>query len=164
MGRLNCLDPTYEPRATENIDVMLDLIQKLIDYGHAYVYNNTVFFDIESYSAYGQLSGRNIMELIHGSRVDIEVGKKHPGDFVLWKPATDVDSKLMSYWSSPWGAGRPGWHIECSAMSYHYLGENFDIHGGGSDLQFPHHENELAQSCCAFLIVVMQNIGFIMDF
>ncbi|CAH58045.1 cysteine--tRNA ligase [Ehrlichia ruminantium] len=150
MGRLNCLKPTYEPRATENIDVMLALIEKLINYGHAYICDNTVFFDIESYPAYGKLSGRNIMELIYGSRIDIEVGKKHPGDFVLWKPATDIDNKLMSCWPSPWGVGRPGWHIECSAMSYNYLGENFDIHGGGADLQFPHHENELAQSCCAF--------------
>ncbi|WDM85664.1 cysteine--tRNA ligase [Ehrlichia sp. JZT12] len=150
MKQLNCLEPTYEPRATENVSVMIDLIQKLIKSGHAYVYGNTVFFSIKSYSEYGKLSGRNITELIHGSRIDVELGKKHPGDFVLWKPATDIDNKLKSCWPSPWGLGRPGWHIECSAMSYRYLGENFDIHGGGADLQFPHHENEIAQSCCAF--------------
>ncbi|ABD45216.1 cysteine--tRNA ligase [Ehrlichia chaffeensis str. Liberty] len=150
MRMLNCLEPTYEPRATDNIDVIISLIQKLVDSGHAYVYNGSVFFNIESYSSYGQLSGRNISQLIYGSRIDIEVGKKHPGDFVLWKPATEIDNQLMSCWSSPWGLGRPGWHIECSAMSYRYLKENFDIHGGGADLQFPHHENEIAQSCCAF--------------
>ncbi|CEI84708.1 Cysteine--tRNA ligase (Cysteinyl-tR NA synthetase) (CysRS) [Ehrlichia minasensis] len=150
MKMLNCLEPTYEPKATDNIDVMINLIQKLIDHGHAYVNNDSVFFNIESYPAYGQLSKRNIKELIYGSRIDIELGKKHPGDFILWKPATEIDNKLMSCWPSPWGLGRPGWHIECSAMSYCYLGENFDIHGGGADLQFPHHENEMAQSCCAF--------------
>ena len=150
MKQLNCLDPTYEPKATDNIDVMIDLIQRLVDSGHAYVHGNTVFFSIESYPKYGRLSGRNITELIYGSRVEVEFGKKHPGDFVLWKPATKIDNKLKSCWPSPWGLGRPGWHIECSAMSYRYLGENFDIHGGGADLQFPHHENEIAQSCCAF--------------
>ncbi|KJV65922.1 MULTISPECIES: cysteine--tRNA ligase [Ehrlichia] len=150
MKMLNCLDPTYEPRATDNVDIMINVIQKLIDLGHAYVYNGSVFFNIKSYPSYGKLSRRNISELIYGSRVDVELGKKHPGDFVLWKPATAIDKQLMSCWSSPWGLGRPGWHIECSAMSYCYLGENFDIHGGGADLQFPHHENEIAQNCCAF--------------
>lgn len=150
MNDLGCIKPTFEPKVTQNIAEIIDLIKRLIENGNAYVVDQNVYFSIESYSKYGQLSGRKTAELIHGSRVEASVHKKHPGDFVLWKPATDIDYKLQSFWPSPWGNGRPGWHIECSAMSYSHLGENFDIHGGGADLQFPHHENEIAQSCCAF--------------
>ncbi|QJC27510.1 cysteine--tRNA ligase [Anaplasma platys] len=150
MQSLNCLSPTIEPKATTEIDTMLEIIGRLIDAGHAYIKNGSVYFSIESYQQYGILSGRKVKELLSGSRVDIDVNKLHSGDFVLWKPATDLDIKLGASWASPWGCGRPGWHIECSAMSYHYLGESFDIHGGGADLMFPHHENEIAQNMCAF--------------
>ncbi|GHM58766.1 MAG: cysteine--tRNA ligase [Candidatus Mesenet longicola] len=150
MDDLNCIKPTFEPKVTQNITEIIDLIERLIKNGNAYVVDQNVYFSIESYPKYGQLSGRKTAELIHGSRIETSAHKKHPGDFILWKPATDVDFELQSFWSSPWGNGRPGWHIECSAMSYSYLGENFDMHGGGADLQFPHHENEIAQSCCAF--------------
>ncbi|WP_045809325.1 cysteine--tRNA ligase [Candidatus Neoehrlichia procyonis] len=150
MDYLNCLPPTFEPKATEKVQVMIQLIEKLIANKHAYVKNGVVYFNIQSYKPYGQLSKRNVNDMIYGNRIGINVDKSHPGDFVLWKPATELDFRLMSYWESPWGLGRPGWHIECSAMSYDYLGENFDIHGGGADLQFPHHENEIAQSCCVF--------------
>ncbi|MGN7678301.1 MAG: cysteine--tRNA ligase [Anaplasma sp.] len=150
MEALNCLSPTFEPKATEEIEGMLQLIGRLIELGHAYVRSGTVYFKIESYKPYGRLSGRKMSQMIHGSRVDVGADKLHPGDFVLWKPATDLDLQLKACWPSPWGMGRPGWHIECSAMSYRHLGENFDIHGGGADLMFPHHENELSQSCCAF--------------
>ncbi|OEY86372.1 cysteine--tRNA ligase [Wolbachia pipientis] len=147
---LQCLEPTYEPKATENIKHIIKLIEHLISSGHAYHANNHIYFSIESYCEYGMLSGKKVDELTHGSRVEIDKNKKHPGDFVLWKPADDIDYKLLSYWQSPWGEGRPGWHIECSAMSYSCLGQNFDIHGGGIDLQFPHHENEIAQNKSAF--------------
>ncbi|ACZ49359.1 cysteinyl-tRNA synthetase [Anaplasma centrale str. Israel] len=147
---LNCLPPTFEPKATEEIETMLFIIGKLIETGHAYVRGGTVYFSVESYEHYGALSGRKLCDMISGSRVEVVAEKLHPGDFVLWKPATDLDMKLGACWSSPWGVGRPGWHVECSAMSYRYLGESFDIHGGGADLMFPHHENELSQSCCAF--------------
>ncbi len=150
MKNLNCLDPTYEPRATENIEHIIKLINKLIESGHAYYSNNHIYFNIESYHEYGLLSGKKISQLNHGSRVEVDQNKKHPGDFVLWKPADNIDYKLASHWQSPWGAGRPGWHIECSAMIYSCLGQNFDIHGGGVDLQFPHHENEITQSKSAF--------------
>ncbi len=150
MKNLNCLDPTYEPRATENIEYIIKLINKLIESGHAYYSNNHIYFDIESYHEYGLLSGKKISQLNHGSRVEVDKNKRHPGDFVLWKPADDIDYKLASHWQSPWGEGRPGWHIECSAMTYSCLGQDFDIHGGGIDLQFPHHENEIAQSKSAF--------------
>ncbi|MDD9331210.1 MAG: cysteine--tRNA ligase [Wolbachia sp.] len=150
MRSINCLDPTYEPKATENIDNIIELIEYLLKSGHAYEANGHVYFDVESYPEYGALSGEKIDELVHGSRVEIDENKKHPGDFVLWKPASDIDHGLSSYWNSPWGKGRPGWHIECSAMAYAYLGKDFDIHGGGVDLQFPHHENEIAQSKSAF--------------
>ncbi|MFV9878422.1 MAG: cysteine--tRNA ligase [Anaplasma ovis] len=147
---LNCLPPTFEPRATEEIETMLHIIDRLIKAGHAYVLGGTVYFSIESYKHYGALSGRKLGDMISGSRVEVVAEKLHPGDFVLWKPATDLDMKLGACWPSPWGVGRPGWHVECSAMSYRYLGESFDIHGGGADLMFPHHENEISQSCCAF--------------
>ncbi|QOD38353.1 cysteine--tRNA ligase [Candidatus Wolbachia massiliensis] len=151
MRSINCVDPTHEPKATENIDCIIELIKYLLKSGHAYESNKHVYFSIESYPEYGALSGKKIDELDHGSRVEVGQNKKHPGDFVLWKPANDTDYKLSSYWNSPWGEGRPGWHIECSAMSCAYLGKDFDIHGGGMDLQFPHHENEIAQSRSAFV-------------
>ncbi|MCV3769374.1 MAG: cysteine--tRNA ligase [Wolbachia pipientis] len=150
MKNLNCIEPTYEPRATENIDYIIKLIKYLLLSNHAYEFNKHIYFSIKSYPEYGTLSGKKINELDYGSRIEINKNKKHPGDFLLWKPVNDIDYKLSSYWNSPWGKGRPGWHIECSAMSYAYLGKDFDIHGGGIDLQFPHHENEIAQSKSAF--------------
>lgn len=137
-----------EPHATHHIPHMIALIEKLIAGGHAYAAEGHVLFSVGSYGEYGALSGRKLDELIAGARVDVESYKKHPGDFVLWKPAEAGDDP-SSVFESPWGAGRPGWHIECSAMSTAYLGENFDLHGGGADLMFPHHENEIAQSRCA---------------
>ncbi|QIT36636.1 cysteine--tRNA ligase [Wolbachia endosymbiont of Brugia pahangi] len=150
MRSINCVEPTHEPKAAENIKYIIELIEYLLQSGHAYESNKHIYFSIESYPEYGALSGKKIDELEHGSRVEVGENKKHPGDFVLWKPANDTDYKLSSYWNSPWGEGRPGWHIECSAMSYAYLGKDFDIHGGGIDLQFPHHENEIAQNKSAF--------------
>ncbi len=150
MKNINCLEPTYEPKATDNIGLMIKLIQNLLDKNHAYIANKHIYFDTYSYPEYGTLSGKKISHLIHGSRVEISDNKRHQGDFILWKPASAVDYELSSFWQSPWGDGRPGWHIECSAMANGYLGKNFDIHGGGVDLQFPHHENEIAQSRCAF--------------
>lgn len=150
MRSINCLEQTHEPKATESIGVIIELIEYLLQSGNAYKTNKHVYFSVESYPEYGALSGKKIDELTHGSRVEIDENKKHPGDFVLWKPASDVDYKLSSHWNSPWGEGRPGWHIECSAMACAHLGKDFDIHGGGIDLQFPHHENEIAQSKSAF--------------
>lgn len=150
MGALNCLRPTIEPRATEHIGGMIAMTEQLITNGHAYVGSDGrhVLFDVTSYADYGALSGRTIDEQEAGARIAVEDYKRHPGDFVLWKPAADTDD-ASSVFDSPWGAGRPGWHIECSVMSTQYLGATFDIHGGGADLKFPHHENEIAQSCCA---------------
>lgn len=148
ISALNVLSPTFEPKATEHISQMIEMIEKLIKNGNAYVSDNHVLFDVKSYDKYGELSNRDIDEMISGSRVEVANYKKDPLDFVLWKPA-DKDDDISSVFESPWGKGRPGWHIECSAMSNKYLGNNFDIHGGGSDLQFPHHENEIAQSKCA---------------
>ncbi len=148
MAALNCAVPTIEPRATKHIPQMIAMIEKLIARGHAYAADGHVLFAVESYSEYGRLSGRKLEDLISGARVEVEDYKRHPGDFVLWKPALANDD-ASSVFDSPWGKGRPGWHIECSAMSSEYLGDYFDIHGGGSDLMFPHHENEIAQSCCA---------------
>lgn len=145
---LNVLDPTFQPKATQHIGEMIIMIEKLLKNNHAYISDNHVLFDVQSDKNYGALSNRNLDELISGSRVEIAAYKKNPLDFVLWKPA-DKDDDASSVFESPWGKGRPGWHIECSAMSEKYLGQNFDIHGGGADLQFPHHENEIAQSCCA---------------
>ena len=145
---LNVLRPTFEPRATNHIAEMIAMIQKLIENKNAYESHGHVLFDVESYKNYGELSNRNLEEMIAGSRVEVATYKKNPLDFVLWKPANEGDD-ASSVFESPWGKGRPGWHIECSAMSSKYLGENFDIHGGGADLQFPHHENEIAQSRCA---------------
>lgn len=148
MNYLGNLQPTIEPKVTEHIQDIIIFIQQLINNNHAYVKNNTVFFDVKSYKAYGKLSNKNLDELLAGVRIDVNEDKNNPLDFVLWKPATENDDK-SSIFNSPWGLGRPGWHIECSTMSNKYLGENFDIHCGGMDLKFPHHENEIAQSCCA---------------
>ncbi len=148
MGALNVLPPTLEPRATDHIAEMIAIIEQLLANNHAYVADGHVLFDVASYKDYGQLSGRKLDDLISGARVAVEKYKKSPGDFVLWKPS-DKDDDASSIFDSPWGKGRPGWHIECSAMSSKYLGATFDIHGGGADLMFPHHENEIAQSRCA---------------
>jgi cysteinyl-tRNA synthetase len=148
MAALNCLTPTHEPRATAHIAEMIAMIEQLLARNHAYVADGHVLFDVASYKDYGQLSGRKLEDLISGARVAVEDYKRSPADFVLWKPA-DAEDDASSLFDSPWGTGRPGWHIECSAMSSKYLGNTFDIHGGGADLMFPHHENEIAQSCCA---------------
>ena len=148
MAALNCLTPTHEPRATEYIPQMIAMIQKLIDNDAAYISDGHVLFAVDSQADYGKLSGRKLEDLVAGARVEVADYKRNPGDFVLWKPA-DAEDDASSVFDSPWGKGRPGWHIECSAMSTDLLGENFDIHGGGADLKFPHHENEIAQSCGA---------------
>jgi cysteinyl-tRNA synthetase len=137
--------PTIEPRATDHIAQMISMISKLIDSGHAYETDGHVLFSVESFADYGRLSRRDINEMKAGARVEVADFKQHPGDFVLWKPSVDPQPG----WDSPWGWGRPGWHLECSVMSEQHLGETIDIHGGGQDLVFPHHENEIAQSVCA---------------
>ena len=146
MAALGALPPDEEPRATAHIAEMIMIIQRLIASGHAYAAEGHVLFAVASDAGYGKLSGRSLDELVAGARVDVAPYKRDAGDFVLWKPSAGD----LPGWDSPWGRGRPGWHIECSAMSWKYLGETFDIHGGGSDLIFPHHENEMAQSLCAF--------------
>ncbi|RBP84877.1 cysteinyl-tRNA synthetase [Rhodobacter sp. 140A] len=145
MDALGALRPTLEPRATDFIGAMIAMIAGLIESGHAYAKDGHVLFRVRSYTNYGALSGRSVDDMIAGARVEVAPFKEDPMDFVLWKPS-DAD---LPGWDSPWGRGRPGWHIECSAMSYELLGASFDIHAGGIDLQFPHHENEIAQSCCA---------------
>jgi len=145
MDALGAERPDHEPRATDYIAQMIAMIETLIAGGHAYARDGHVLFRVRSFADYGQLSGRSVDDMIAGARVEIAPFKEDPMDFVLWKPS---DAELPG-WDSPWGRGRPGWHIECSAMSYELLGESFDIHAGGIDLQFPHHENEIAQSCCA---------------
>jgi len=145
MGALGALTPDHMPRATEYIPQMVAMIEELIAKGHAYVAEGHVLFAVESYADYGRLSGRTVEDMIAGARVEVAPYKRNPMDFVLWKPSSDD----LPGWNSPWGRGRPGWHIECSAMAYELLGKSFDIHGGGNDLMFPHHENEIAQSCCA---------------
>lgn len=145
MAALGAYPPDIAPRATEHIPEMIAMIQRLIGQGHAYVAEGHVLFSVKTFAGYGKLSRRNQDELIAGARVEVAPYKRDAGDFVLWKPSDDETPG----WDSPWGRGRPGWHIECSAMSEKYLGKTFDIHGGGIDLSFPHHENELAQSCCA---------------
>lgn len=143
---LNVLRPDIEPRATHHIKEIIEIVDKLIQRGHAYKADNgDVMFDVESFKEYGRLSRQDLSRLQAGARVEINEIKKNPMDFVLWKMSKADEPS----WDSPWGAGRPGWHIECSAMNGKCLGEHFDIHGGGSDLMFPHHENEIAQSCCA---------------
>ena len=146
MAAIGNLPPDEEPRATAHIPAMITIIERLIDSGHAYEADGHVLFAVSSFAAYGALSGRSPDELMAGARVEVAPYKRDAGDFVLWKPSPDD----LPGWDSPWGRGRPGWHIECSAMSWRYLGETFDIHGGGTDLIFPHHENERAQSLCAF--------------
>ncbi|MBN8531943.1 MAG: cysteine--tRNA ligase [Alphaproteobacteria bacterium] len=172
MDALGCLRPTHEPRATDFVnasqkpsplegegrvgvaernapkETMVAMIERLIANGHAYAAEGHVLFDVTSYKDYGALSGRTVEEQQAGARIAVEGYKRHPGDFVLWKPA-DAEDDPSSVFQSPWGPGRPGWHIECSVMSSNYLGADFDIHGGGADLMFPHHENEIAQSRCA---------------
>lgn len=145
MDALGAARPDHEPRATDYIDQMVRMIGQLIETGHAYARDGHVLFRVRSYADYGKLSGRSVDDMIAGARVEVAPFKEDPMDFVLWKPSDDD----LPGWESPWGRGRPGWHIECSAMSYELLGESFDIHAGGIDLQFPHHENEIAQSCCA---------------
>ena len=142
---LNCDDPTHQPKATEHINLMIEMINSLIKRGYAYENNNHIYFEVNKFSEYGNLSNKKLEDLIAGSRVEISENKKNPEDFVLWKPSNDDEP----FWNSPWGKGRPGWHLECSAMSKKFLGVEFDIHGGGIDLIFPHHENEIAQSRCA---------------
>ena len=146
MAALNALAPTIEPMATEHIEDMIALIGRLIADGHAYEADGHVLFAVESMPTYGELSGRKLEDMMAGARVEVAGYKRHPGDFVLWKPSSDQEPG----WDSPWGRGRPGWHLECSAMIRAHLGEAIDIHGGGRDLIFPHHENERAQSCCAY--------------
>jgi cysteinyl-tRNA synthetase len=143
ISALNVLNPSYEPRATQHIDGMIKMISNLIDKGFAYqADNNDVYYSVEKFDGYGKLSGKSLKELKAGNRVEIDHAKENSFDFVLWKSAKTNEPS----WDSPWGKGRPGWHIECSVMSNQILGQHFDIHGGGQDLQFPHHENEIAQS------------------
>ncbi|MDZ4088756.1 MAG: cysteine--tRNA ligase [Tabrizicola sp.] len=145
MDALGALRPNHEPRATEFIGQMIAMTEGLIDTGNAYAVEGHVLFRVRSYKDYGKLSGRSVDDMIAGARVEVAPFKEDPMDFVLWKPSSGEEPG----WASPWGKGRPGWHIECSAMAHELLGESFDIHGGGLDLQFPHHENEIAQSACA---------------
>ena len=142
---LNCEIPTAQPKATEHIDLMIEMISELIKKGFAYENNKHVYFEVKKFDDYGQLSNKKLEELIAGSRIEVSDNKKNSEDFVLWKPSLENEP----FWESPWGKGRPGWHLECSAMSKKFLGNEFDIHGGGIDLIFPHHENEIAQSRCA---------------
>jgi cysteinyl-tRNA synthetase len=146
MDALGALRPDHEPRATQYIDQMIAFIEDLIAKGHAYAAEGHALFAVDSWpEGYGKLSGRSVDDMIAGARVEVAPYKRNPMDFVLWKPSTDD----LPGWDSPWGRGRPGWHIECSAMAHELLGDTFDIHGGGNDLMFPHHENEIAQSKCA---------------
>jgi cysteinyl-tRNA synthetase len=154
MDALGALRPTVEPRCTEYIPQMVEMTQILIDQGHAYAAEGHVLFAVDTYRDYGKLARRSLDDMMAGSRVEVAPYKRSPMDFVLWKPSTDEQPG----WDSPWGRGRPGWHIECSAMARAILGDVFDIHGGGIDLQFPHHENEVAQSCCANHTDVMANV------
>ena len=146
MGRLYVDRADHEPRATEFIDKMIDMVRILLEKGHAYIADGDVYFSVESFPEYGALSGRKLEDMIAGKRIKVTDKKRHPMDFVLWKSAKPGEP----FWDSPWGPGRPGWHLECSVMSCHYLGPSFDIHGGGRDLLFPHHENERAQAICAY--------------
>ncbi len=142
---LNCLKPNFEPKATEHIKGMIEMTENLLKNQHAYEKDKHIYFSVNSFKHYGKLSKKNPEELVAGARVEVSKSKHNPLDFVLWKPSLPDDPG----WESPWGRGRPGWHLECSVMSEKFLGKNFDIHGGGLDLVFPHHENEIAQSCCA---------------
>ena len=142
---LNCDQPDFQPKATEHIDIMIEMVLNLIEKGFAYSNNDHVYFEVKKFKDYGKLSNKKLEDLIAGSRIEISDNKKNSEDFVLWKPSSADEPS----WDSPWGKGRPGWHLECSAMSKKFLGNEFDIHGGGIDLIFPHHENEIAQSRCA---------------
>lgn len=143
---LNMKRPDFEPRATQHMPEIIEMVERLLERDHAYIADNgDVLFSVASFPEYGRLSGQNLDQLQAGARVEVDENKRDPMDFVLWKMSKPGEPT----WDSPWGPGRPGWHIECSAMNSKHLGEHFDIHGGGSDLQFPHHENEIAQSCCA---------------
>jgi len=142
---LNCETPTHQPKATEHIDLMIEMISQLIKKGFAYENNKHIYFEVKKFNDYGKLSNKKLEDLIAGSRIEVSDNKKNSEDFVLWKPSLENEPA----WDSPWGKGRPGWHLECSAMSKKFLGNEFDIHGGGIDLIFPHHENEIAQSRCA---------------
>jgi cysteinyl-tRNA synthetase len=142
---LNCENPSEQPKATEHIDLMIEMISELIKKGFAYENNKHVYFEVKKFDEYGQLSNKKLEDLIAGSRIEVSDNKKSSEDFVLWKPSSENEPS----WESSWGKGRPGWHLECSAMSKKFLGNEFDIHGGGIDLIFPHHENEIAQSRCA---------------
>jgi cysteinyl-tRNA synthetase len=142
---LNCENPTEQPKATEHINLMIEMVSELIKKDYAYENKNHVYFEVKKFDDYGKLSNKKLDELIAGSRIEVSENKKNPEDFVLWKPSLENEPS----WDSPWGKGRPGWHLECSAMSKKFLGNEFDIHGGGIDLIFPHHENEIAQSRCA---------------
>ena len=142
---LNCETPTHQPKATEHIDLMIEMISELIKKGFAYENNEHIYFEVKKFDDYGKLSNKKLDDLIAGSRIEVSDNKKNSEDFVLWKPSLENEPA----WDSPWGKGRPGWHLECSAMSKKFLGNEFDIHGGGIDLIFPHHENEIAQSRCA---------------
>ena len=146
ISKLNILDSVKRPKVTENMAEIIEIIQKLIDNGFAYEKDGDVYFEVKKYKDYGKLSNQKIEELELGTRIDVSEIKKNPVDFALWKKKKDGEP----FWESPWGQGRPGWHIECSAMAKKYLGDTFDIHGGGQDLVFPHHENEIAQSKCAY--------------
>ena len=146
INRLNVLESVKRPKVTENMAEIIEIIQKLIDNGFAYEKDGDVYFEVKKYKDYGKLSNQKIEELEFGARIDVSDIKKNPVDFALWKKKKDGEP----FWESPWGQGRPGWHIECSAMAKKYLGDTFDIHGGGQDLVFPHHENEIAQSKCAY--------------
>ncbi|XP_024003812.1 cysteine--tRNA ligase, chloroplastic/mitochondrial isoform X2 [Eutrema salsugineum] len=145
MEQLQCLDPSVQPRVSDHIPQIIDLIKQILDNGYAYKVDGDVYFSVDKFPTYGQLSGRKLEDNRAGERVVVDTRKRHPADFALWKAAKEGEP----FWESPWGRGRPGWHIECSAMSAAYLGYSFDIHGGGMDLVFPHHENEIAQSCAA---------------
>lgn len=146
ISKLNILESVKRPKVTENMAEIIEIIQKLIDNGFAYEKDGDVYFEVKKYKDYGKLSNQKIEELELGARIDVSEIKKNPVDFALWKKKKDEEP----FWESPWGQGRPGWHIECSAMAKKYLGDTFDIHGGGQDLVFPHHENEIAQSKCAY--------------
>ena len=150
---LNCDEPDFQPKATEHIDLMIEMVLSLIEKGFAYSNNNHVYFEVKKFKEYGKLSNKKLEDLIAGSRIEVSDNKKNSEDFVLWKPSSSEEPS----WDSPWGKGRPGWHLECSAMSKKFLGNEFDIHGGGIDLIFPHHENEIAQSRCAHDTKVFAN-------
>lgn len=142
MDALHVIHADVYPRVSDHMQDIIDMVQTLIDKGHAYILDNDVYYDISTFKDYGKLSGRKVEDMLAGARVEVNDNKRNPGDFALWKGAKPGEPS----WDSPWGKGRPGWHIECSAMSIHYLGKTFDMHGGGDDLIFPHHENEIAQS------------------